>query len=125
MYNVLKKAQKEVNKSRTDLEQTKHYNTGINAAWLKLEKYFKLIDYSPFYVAAIVLHPARRFEYFEDKWAKHPNWVKSARKAFKDLFLSYYKKVPNINSAYDFKNQPNNIKSSYLIYDEFLVNYLL
>jgi hypothetical protein len=104
MYDVLEKAQEEINKSNADFERTEHYNTGINTAWLKLEKYFKLTDFSPLYVAAIVLHPARRFEYFEDKWAEHPSWVKTARKAFKDLFLSYYKKVPNVNSAFDFEN---------------------
>ena len=73
-------------------------------AWLKLKKYFKLIDFLLFYIIAIVLHPVRQFEYFEDKWAEHLSWVKTARKAFKDLFLSYYKKVSNINSAFNFKN---------------------
>ena len=71
MYDVLKKAQKEANKPQADPEQTKHYNSGINAAWLKLEKYFMLTDRSPLYITAIFLHPARRFEYFEDKWADH------------------------------------------------------
>ena len=124
MYDILKKAQKEVNQPETDLERTEHYNTGINTAWLKLEKYFKLTDCSPLYVAAIVLHPARRFEYFEDKWVKHLNWIKSARKVFKDLFLSYCERVSNVDSTYDFESQPSNAKSAYLAYDEFLVNYL-
>ena len=125
MYDVLKKAQKEINKFNADFKRTKHYNTGINTAWLKLEKYFKLTDFSPLYVTAIILHPTQQFKYFKDKWAEYPSWVKTARKAFKDLFLSYCEKVPNINSAFNFKNQPNNAKSSYLAYDEFLVNYLL
>jgi len=73
-------------------------------AWLKLKKYFKLIDFSPLYIIAIVLYPIQRFEYFEDKWKEHLSWVKTARKAFKDLFLSYYKKVFNVNSAFNFKN---------------------
>jgi len=124
IYNVLKKAQEEINKSDADFKRTEHYNTGINTAWLKLKKYFKLTDFLPLYVAAIVLYPIRRFKYFKDKWEEHPSWVKTARKAFKDLFLSYCEKVPNVNSAFNFKNQPNNAKSSYLAYDEFLVNYL-
>jgi hypothetical protein len=57
MYNVLKKAQEEINKSNADFKRTKHYNTSINIAWLKLKKYFKLIDFLPLYVAAIVLYP--------------------------------------------------------------------
>ena len=125
MYNILEKAQKEVNTPGTDVERTEHYNTGINTAWLKLEKYFKLTDSSPLYVAAIVLHPARRFEYFEDKWAKHPTWIKNVKKVFKDLFTSYCEKVTNINSAYDpDESQPKNVKSAYLEFDEFSVDYL-
>jgi hypothetical protein len=67
MYNILEKAQKKINKFNTDFKRTKHYNTSINTAWLKLKKYFKLIDFSPLYIAAIVLHPVWQFEYFEDK----------------------------------------------------------
>jgi hypothetical protein len=80
MSNVLEKAQAEVNEPQVDLEQTEHFNTGINTAWLKLEKYFKLVDRSPLYVAAIALHPAWRLEYFEDKWADRPNSIKAAKK---------------------------------------------
>ena len=50
---------------QVDLEQTEHFNTGINTAWLKLEKYFKLVNRSPLYTAAIALHPAWRLEYFD------------------------------------------------------------
>ena len=73
-------------------------------AWLKLKKYFKLIDFLPLYIVAIVLYSIWQFEYFKDKWVEYLSWVKTARKAFKDLFLSYCEKVPNINSAFDFKN---------------------
>jgi hypothetical protein len=51
MSNVLEKAQAEVNEPQVDLEQTKHFNTGINTAWLKLEEYFKLVNRSPLYTA--------------------------------------------------------------------------
>jgi hypothetical protein len=67
MYNVFEKAQKEINKFNADFERTEYYNIGINTAWLKLKKYFKLTDFSPLYIAAIVLHSIRRFKYFEDK----------------------------------------------------------
>ena len=58
MSNVLVKAQAEVNEPQVDLEQIEHFNTGINTAWLKLEKYFKLVNRSPLYTATIALHPA-------------------------------------------------------------------
>jgi len=59
MYDILEKAQEEINEPETDLNRMEYYNTGINTAWLKLEKYFKLTDVLPLYVAAIVLHPGR------------------------------------------------------------------
>jgi hypothetical protein len=98
MYDVLAKAQAEVNEPPVDLEKIDHYNTGINTAVLKLDKYFKLLGCSPLYTAAIILHPARRFEYFEDKWADHSNWIKNARKAFKVLFQKYADKLSPVDS---------------------------
>jgi len=83
MSNVLEKAQAEANEPQVDLEQTEHLNTGINTPWLKLEKYLKLVNRSPLYTAAIALHPAWRLEYFEDKWADHPNSIKAAKKTFR------------------------------------------
>lgn len=137
MYEVLEKAQKEVNEPGTNLERTEHYNTGINAAWMKLEKYFKLTDSSPLYVAAIILHPAWRFEYFEDKWAKHPNWIKNVKKTFKSLYLKYCETVStNVDSSYEFEShaeegsratQTNEPESTFLkidSFDAFSVDYL-
>ena len=114
-----------MNKSNTNFKRTKYYNTGINIAQLKFKKYFKLTDFSPLYIIAIILHSVRQFKYFKDKQAEYPNQVKIIKKTFKDLFLSYYKKVFNINSAFNFKNQLNNANFFYLAYDKFLVNYLL
>jgi len=38
MYDVLGRAQEEVNEPGVDQELKEHYNTGINAVFLKLEK---------------------------------------------------------------------------------------
>ena len=92
---------------------------------MKLEKYFKLTDSSPLYITAIILHPAWRFEYFEDKWAKYLSWIKTARKTFKNLYLKYHERI-HINSAYDFESQTqaakaNEPKSSFLELESFNV----
>ena len=34
-----------------------HYDININAAWSKLEKYYKKLDDTPVYYAAVLLHP--------------------------------------------------------------------
>lgn len=129
MSDILGKAQEEVNEPQVDLEKTEHFNTGINTAWLKLEKYFKLVNRSPLYTAAIVLHPAWRLEYFEDKWAEHPDWIKTAKKTFKALFLKYSEKNASANMAVEpaaahNESQSSKLKSTYLSYDGFSADYL-
>jgi len=130
MYEVLEKAQKEINQPDSNINRTEYYNTGINTAWLKLEKYYKLTDVSPLYVAAIVLHPGWRFDYFEDKWAKHPSWIKNAKKAFKNLFQAYCERVSNADPAFEFESvsqtqtQQTDPKSSYMAYEGFSDAYL-
>lgn len=129
MSDILGKAQEEVNEPQVDLKKTEHFNTGINTAWLKLEKYFKLVNRSPLYTAAIVLHPAWRLEYFEDKWAEHPDWIKTAKKTFKALFLKYSEKNASANMAVEpaaahNESQSSKPKSTYLSYDGFSADYL-
>jgi hypothetical protein len=50
-------------------------------------------------------------EYFEDKWADHPNSIKAAKKTFKNLFLKYSGKNPSddtvIESAENQSSEPN------------------
>jgi hypothetical protein len=37
----------------------------FNSGWKKMNKYYELLDKSPVYAAAIILHPGRKF-----KWIK-------------------------------------------------------
>jgi hypothetical protein len=43
----------------------KHFCNNINQDWLKLDKYYKLTDKSPAYLATIVLHPLIRWKTIE------------------------------------------------------------
>ena len=65
---------------------------GVNCAYSKLIKYFTLTDKTPIYRAAIVLHPAYKFDYFEQEWAEHKDWIKRCRKDVKELFQQYEEK---------------------------------
>ena len=42
-------------------------NIGIDLAHIKVCKYYNLSDDSPIYCAAIILHPALKVQYFEEK----------------------------------------------------------
>src|SRR5262249_12951900 len=97
--------------------------TGINAAWLKLEKYFKLTDYSPLYIAAVVLHPSKRFEYFEDKWQRQPDWILHAKKSFHKLYHEYYNEI-YWDADTESDHQQEEPKSAYHAYTEISSEFL-
>jgi hypothetical protein len=59
-----------------DAEQ---FRIGINLAWEKLDKYYNLLDETPIYYTALALHPAYRWDWFEETWGKKPDWVIKAK----------------------------------------------
>lgn len=70
-------------------EDESYYKTGIDLGYHKLQKYYALTDRSPVYRAAIVLHPAHKESYFEDKWSKWPQWIKRMRIDVRKFYLEY------------------------------------
>jgi hypothetical protein len=51
----------------------------LNVGWLKLKKYYALTDVNPAYIMAVFLNPHYRQEWFEEYWAKTPEFVTIAR----------------------------------------------
>ncbi|KAK2684724.1 hypothetical protein QWA68_016242 [Fusarium oxysporum] len=41
-----------------------------NSGWAKLDKYYRLTEESPAYIAAIVLHPSHKWHYIQENWKK-------------------------------------------------------
>ncbi|OWT42447.1 hypothetical protein VFPPC_18547 [Pochonia chlamydosporia 170] len=58
-----------------------------NSGWAKLDKYYRLTDESPAYVAAIVLHPSHKWHYIHENWK--PEWVESSKKLIEALWGEY------------------------------------
>lgn len=56
----------------------RHIRVAINNAWDKLDKYYTLTDETPAYVAALVLHPGQKWQYFEKRWDQEA-WLQSAK----------------------------------------------
>ena len=54
--------------------------TCINAAWAKVEKYYRLLDDSPVYAAAVLLHPGLKWQFFRKHWAKKKQWIQRYEK---------------------------------------------
>ncbi|KAK4070002.1 hypothetical protein Purlil1_13601 [Purpureocillium lilacinum] len=58
-----------------------------NSGWAKLDKYYRLTDESPAYVAAIVLHPSHKWHYINENWKKE--WAESSKKLIDKLWDEY------------------------------------
>ena len=71
------------------LEVSEYYSKGIDAARLKLEKYFGLTDATPAYRCAVALHPANKWNYFEIEWVHKKQWISDAKKAVKEAYAQY------------------------------------
>jgi hypothetical protein len=61
----------------------------VNLAWQKLNTYYTLTDKSPVYVAAVLLDPRMRLEYFQRRWHNRQEWINEARTKFMALYWQY------------------------------------
>jgi hypothetical protein len=85
------------------LPAPEHFRININLGWEKLEKYYLLLDETPIYYAALALHPAYRWDYFEEQWERHPDWVAKAKEIVKDVWVTDYKPLEIVRSS---ENEP-------------------
>jgi hypothetical protein len=71
------------------------FSTMFNSGWKKMDKYYRASDKTPAYVAAVVLHPSRKWRYIEKHWKE--DWVPTAKANMKQFWETKYK--PDDNSA--------------------------
>ena len=78
----------------------KHIATSLDNCWGKLDQYYTMLDETPVYAAAIVLHPGQGWRYLEEKWTspKQKEWLKTAQTAVKALWKDRYDINPNPNA---------------------------
>jgi hypothetical protein len=77
------KEQKELHKAN------KSFTESIVTSWYAFDKYYKLIDDSGAYTAAILLHPNRRKSYLQSAW--HNQWILPGIERARELWLQYKK----------------------------------
>jgi len=104
MFTRLQKVQNEIDANKPAFPQP--FVAGVHWAYLKLIKYFRLTDETPIYRAAIVLHPAYKFDYFEDQWVKNRSWVTQCKAAVKALYEQYEDKYGAISEDKDYAPPP-------------------
>ena len=61
----------------------------LNAGWRKMNKYYKLTDESPAYIAAIVLNPNLKWQYIRHNW--EADWIPAAEAIMEDFWGKQYK----------------------------------
>ena len=66
-------------------------STALVTSWYVFDKYYKLIDESGAYTAAILLHPNRRHSYLQSAWQKA--WIKPGIERARQLWLRYKEEV--------------------------------
>jgi hypothetical protein len=67
----------------------------INLAWAKLDNYYKKLNHSPAYAAALLLHSYYRLRHFENKWKGHlKKYLKQIKKATRALYDKEYTPQP-------------------------------
>ena len=78
----------------------KHIATSLDNCWGKLDEYYTMLDETPVYTAAIVLHPGHGWGYLEEKWTseKQKEWLNSAKTSVKALWKDHYNIDPNPNA---------------------------
>ncbi|KAM3497415.1 hypothetical protein MY10362_009233 [Beauveria mimosiformis] len=75
---------------RTSLEKYESdpfFGPRILRSWCAFDKYYLKTDDSPYYAAAMILHPSRRIGYLKHNWDKA--WVRPAMQAVKQLWCDF------------------------------------
>jgi len=75
----------------------------FNSGWAKMTKYYRLSDKTPAYIAAIILHPSRKWRYIENHW--NPEWISPAKDSMKDFWETRYK--PTATTTLNTNPPPN------------------
>lgn len=71
-----------------------HSSTNINLGWQKLDEYCARLDQSPIFCAAVVLHPRRKWRWFEKHWAGRREWINRAKLSIEQLWRGYKNDEP-------------------------------
>ena len=71
----------------------------FNSGWSKMDKYYRLSDDTPAYIAAIVLHPSRKWRYIERHWKSE--WIAPAKASMRDFWEKKYKPSDETTTSSD------------------------
>ena len=76
-----------------ELDGDERLAAAFTSSWNKIEKYYKLVDQTPIYYAAIVLNPALKLQKLRQLWYTNETktWIEPCRQQVKDIYEKQYK----------------------------------
>ena len=78
-----------MSKGNSNIKTTQLWRLALtHSAWSKLRKYYEKTSDTPIYAAALVLHPAYKWEYIEANW--DASWVPETKKQVLEFWKVYY-----------------------------------
>ncbi|OAQ58921.1 restless-like transposase [Purpureocillium lilacinum] len=83
----------------SEIPDPEHFRININLGWEKLNKYYSRLDETPIYYAALALHPAFRWGYFENEWKDNPTWVTKAKQMVREVWEAEYRHLQTARST--------------------------
>jgi hypothetical protein len=51
------------------------------------------LDETPIYYTALALHPAYRWDWFEEVWGEKPEWIEKAKSMVRDIWREDYSRL--------------------------------
>jgi hypothetical protein len=77
----------------TEFPDAEQFRIGVNLAWEKLDKYYNLLNETPIYYTALALHPAYRWDWFEEIWKEKPEWITKAKAIVHEVWIRDYSQL--------------------------------
>jgi len=74
-------------KYQAKYSQNEHLSRSLEMGWYVLREYYSLTDDTPVYCMAILLHPAMRMQYINNRWEQH--WWETIRPQVEALWIEY------------------------------------
>ena len=72
----------------------KYVITIVELIWEKLDYYYSLSNVTLAYQAGVLLHPSRKFWWFETHWALRPKWQEAVKDDFEEFAYASLKSRP-------------------------------
>jgi hypothetical protein len=108
-------------KSLDTFKANTFFSPRVQRSWVAFDKYYLKTEDSPYYAAAIILHPSRRTGYLKHNWDK--KWVRPAIQAVKKLWDDFKNQVFIPSLAPPFEEATEDLDDDYDIFARNLANF--